>query len=137
MKKTNFAFFVGLLTIISSCVNNSEPVIKTRLRGAWRCVEYIPTLAAPRTYIVEIDPLKTDTNQYIISNFFAAGENEFVFSKFSGTTLKITDNQSIGATQMILKLGSGTVSTDLNQIDLYYKVFDGLNDVDVYAVFSR
>ncbi|MDD3322500.1 MAG: hypothetical protein PHS59_13755 [Paludibacter sp.] len=137
MKNKIIVLLFSVVLFFVSCVNNSEPGVKTRLGGTWHCVENLTIPPYHRTYLVEINPLISDSTQYIISNFYASGENEFVYSKFTGSTLKITDNQSIGLSQKIFRSGSGVVSADYNYIKLNYLVFDDLTEVQVSAEYTR
>ena len=135
MKKTTQILLLLMITNIVSCNNDNEPKVYNNINGSWICKETIPYVQ-PRTYIVDIDRLK-DTTQYIISNFYSAGENEFVFSKLTGSTLKISDNQSIGVSQMIFRSGSGVVSDDFKKIVFDYKIYDGFTERDIHAVYTR
>jgi len=132
------AYILILLSLILSLVScgNNEPRIKTVLDGTWKCEE-TSSLSGFRTYLVDLDHLSRDTTQYFISNFYKVDSQDGVIAKFSSGKLKLIDGQSIGFSSVSLYSGSGTVSTDFKQIVLDYKVFDGLNDIDVHAVYSR
>ncbi len=135
MKKNAYILLFFSIMVFLSCGNN-EPRIKTVLDGTWKCEE-TSSLSEPRTYLVDFDHLSKDTTQYFISNFYKVDSEDGVIAKFSPGKLQLLDSQQIGFTSVGLRSGSGTVSSDFKQIVLNYKIFDGSNDIDVHAVYSR
>ena len=82
---------------------------------------------------MEIDSVKSQAEQYIISNFHNLGTNEFLYSEMLGDTLRII-NQVLGGLRIN---GKGWVSPDFRTIRFYYETDDALNIYDFYAVYSR
>jgi len=115
----------------SSCESSGEGVA-TSLKGVYSCQESSST-SGTRKYLVEIDSVRDQSTQYIISNFHNLGTNEFVFSELDGDTLRIT-NQVLGGLRIS---GKGWVSPDFRTISLYYETDDALNIYDYYALYTR
>ncbi len=132
------AYILLLFSFIFSLVScgNNEPKVYTNIEGSWRCEETIP-YAQPRTYIVDVDRRLSDTTQYLISNFYNVDYDEFIYVKLTGSNVVIIGSQQIGFTQpIIVRSGSGTVSSDFKQISLDYNIYDG-QERSVHAVYSR
>jgi hypothetical protein len=119
-----------LIEILSSC--NKKNITYHSITGSWR-VEEINPINGTRVYIVEIDRSKSDTSQYLISNFYDTDINEFVYAQLRVSTLTIPD-QTI--TSYRVRSGTGTVSGDFTKIDFTYNIYDG-SDVKVQANYSR
>ena len=67
MKKlSGFVIAISML-IFTACDNNVPVPVHNSLQGSWHCVEN--SINGSRTYLIDIDPLRTDTTQYLISNF--------------------------------------------------------------------
>lgn len=136
MKKNAYILLlIGLILSLVSCGNN-EPKVYTNIVGSWRCEETIPYVQ-PRTYIVDVDRRLSDTTQYLISNFYNVDYDEFIYVKLTGSNLVIIGSQQIGFMQpIIVRSGSGTVSSDFKQISLDYSIYDG-QERNVHADYSR
>lgn len=120
-----------LALLIAACGDN-EPKVHTSIAGTWRCEE-TSSLNGTRTYLIDIDQTKSDTTQYLISNFYNTGDTEFIKVKLKSNKLTITQQPTSNITVSSL---SGTV-IDLTQIMLSYTVRDGLNDIKIEASYSR
>jgi hypothetical protein len=85
-----------------------------------------------------VEIFKAKSGAYLISNFYNVGtEGEFdINATLNNSTLTI-NSQQIGGTQNLVRSGTGEVSSDFKRIILNYKIYDGLNDIDVSAVYSR
>lgn len=135
MKKNISLFLFFIVAALVSCGNN-DPKAHTSIEGSWRCEEYNP-ISGQRIYIVDIDRKKSDTTQYVVSNFYNVDPFEFVSAKLSANTLTIPLQQVGTQQQLVVKSGSGVVSSDFRRIVFTYTIFDGQNDLEVQAVYSR
>ena len=131
MKKITFLYFALCCVVLVSCTNN-EPKVYTTIIGSWHCAESSPY--GSRNYLVDIDRNRTDTTQYLLSNFYNQGDTEFIFSHMSGKTLTITQQQIFSFT---VKSGTGLVSTDFKRIELDYNIYDGSTEIKVHAIYTR
>lgn len=128
------AFLVFIIWCIctgTSCESSNEGVA-TSVTGVYSCQES-STHSGTRKYLVEIDSVKNQQTQYIISNFHNQGTNEFLFAELQGDTLRII-NQVLGGLRIS---GKGWVSPDFRTIRFYYETDDALTIYDYYAVYSR
>lgn len=136
MKKIIYFALFFAVSILVGCGNN-EPKVYTSIIGSWSCEENNP-ITGQRIYIVDIDRKKSDTTQYVLSNFYNVNVLEFVIAKLSANTLTILPLQQVGTQQQLeVKAGSGVVSSDFRRIVFTYKIFDGLSDFEVQATYSR
>jgi hypothetical protein len=136
MKKKIFVVLIFVVAALVSCGSN-EPKVYTSIEGSWRCEEINPIIGQ-RIYIVDIDRKKSDTTQYVLSNFYNVDVLEFVIAKLNEKTLTISPLQQVGTQQqLVVKSGSGIVSSDFRRIVFTYTIFDGQNDFEVQAVYSR
>ncbi len=135
MNKISFALVLTCICIVSSCKNN-EPVLRTSIAGAWMCEEFNPLImGGSRRYIVDVERERTDTTKYVIFNFHNAGDDEFVRTTYKNKILTITE-QPLGI-GMTVRSGNGSASADFKRMDITYTIFDGMNEVEVNAVYSR
>ncbi len=132
-KFTSIFFAIAFWWICSgtSC-DSSHEGIATSLTGVYSCQES-STYSGIRKYLVEIDSVKNQEAQYIISNFHNLGTNEFLYSELQGDTLRII-NQVLEDLRIN---GKGWISPDFRTIRFYYETDDALNIYDYYAVYSR
>lgn len=136
MRKNIYVVLFFIVAALVSCGNN-DPKVYTSISGSWRCEEINPIIGQ-RIYIVDIDRKKSDTTQYVLSNFYNVDALEFVVAKLNGKTLTISPLQQVGTQQQLtVKSGSGVISSDFRRIVFTYTIFDGQNDFDVQAVYSR
>jgi len=103
------------------------------IEGSWRCEEYNP-LSGQRVYLVDIERSNKDTTQYLISNFYNADYNEFVFAYKNGSKLAIPQQAIVS---VIVKSGAGEISDDFLEIDFDYIILDGASEVRVQAIYTR
>lgn len=129
MQKISILFYIILSFTIISCSDGSSN--HTSISGSWRCEEY--TGSGTSTYLLDIDRLRSDTSQYMISNFYNMGDNEFIVVKLKNGKLSLTQQPTSSYT---VKSFSGTVK-DLENIALTYTIYDGQSDVLVNANYSR
>ena len=131
MRKTTF-FYIALCCItLISCTGN-EPQAHTSIIGSWHCAE--SSAYGSRNYLVDIDRKRTDTTQYLMSNFYNQDVNEFILAHLSGKTLTITQQQILALT---VKSGTGLVSNDFKRIDFDYNMYDWSSEINVHAIYTR
>jgi hypothetical protein len=100
------------------------------------CEEFNPLImGGSRRYIVDVERERTDTTKYVIFNFHNAGDDEFVRTTYKNKILTITE-QPLGI-GMTVRSGNGSASADFKRMDITYTIFDGMNEVEVNAVYSR
>ena len=131
MKTRTILNIVLCWVVLVSCTSN-EPKIYTSIVGSWHCAESSPY--GSRNYLVDIDRKRTDSTQYLLSNFYNQDVNEFIFAHLSGKTLTITQQQIVSLT---VKSGTGLVSTDFKRIDFDYNMYDGSSEIKVHAIYTR
>jgi len=125
--------FLSILLILAGTVAcEKEPQTYNSVTGSWRCEENHPVKGF-NTYLVEIDSVKNETNLFLIGNFYDAGYNEFVFARLSENQFTI-NNQVITA---LFVNGNGTVNEDYTRIDWEYDIDDGIQEISVYARYTR
>lgn len=128
---TLFALMLWGFCTGTSCDSTHEGVA-TSVTGVFSCQES-SVHSGTRKYLVEIDSVKNQDAQYIISNFHNLGTNEFLYSELDGDTLRIV-NQVLGGLRIS---GKGWVSPDFRNIRFYYETDDALNIYDYFALYSR
>lgn len=124
--------YILLLILVFSCENKDPGRTYENIEGAYRCEENHP-VSGIRTYLVEIDRVKNETDLYLISNFYDAGYNEFLFARLSGKELMITDQIITG----LIVNGTGQVRDDFKWIDWEYEVGDGITTQNMVARYTR
>lgn len=130
LNKIALCFLLPLL-LFSSCEEKPE-VIYSKLDGLYNCTEQ-SSMYGVKKYFIEIDKTISHDNRYIISNFHNQGDVNWVYTELLMDSL-IIPNQSFGT--MIIS-GKGTVNSDFNNIYMYYKIDDGLYEIDYYCTYSR
>lgn len=129
-KKITVLLIIIHIILLSSCERQEHTY--TSLNGSWRCDESHPVLGF-RSYLTEIDHVVNKDSIYIISNFYNAGYNEFIFALLSEDELII--NKQVITTLFVN--GSGTYSNDYKNIYWEYEVDDGVQIINVTAKYSR
>ncbi|MFZ4582407.1 MAG: hypothetical protein ACOYM7_07135 [Paludibacter sp.] len=136
LRKSENSIVVTLLLMLlffSACVSN-DPVSYTSIKGAWKCRE--TSQLAPRTYLIDIYKSKSGETNYLFSNFHnigVSGEYDINFTVIDNKlTFPPTENSNIR-----IKSGSGTVSADFKLILLDYVIYNGVNDIQYHAEYTR
>jgi hypothetical protein len=129
--KTIAVYTLSLMFLIS-CENKDTGRIYENIEGTFTCQENHPAYGI-RRYLVEIDRVKNEADLYLISNFYDAGYNEFLFARLNDSDLTISDQVVTG----LLVNGHGHVSADLKRIDWEYEVVDGIATQDILALYTR
>ena len=129
VRPVHIVFLMAFL--VYSCENKPGRTYDT-IEGSYRCEENNP-ISGIRTYLVEIDKVKNETDLFLISNFYDAGYNEFLFTRHAGMELLISDQVITG----LLVNGHGQVSDDFKKIDWEYEVSDGITTQNMVARFTR
>ena len=132
MKKTTLFYITLCCVALVSCTTTNEPKVYSNIIGSWHCAESSPY--GSRNYLVDIDRNRTDTTQYLLSNFYNQGDTDFIFAHMNGKNLTITQQQIVSLT---VKSGTGLVSTDFKRIELDYNMFDGSTEIKVHAIYTR
>ena len=145
MKKLIGFVIVICFGIFTACDNNVPSTVHNSIADAsgpstWLCFESSVKFGS-KSYLTYIYRLSADTTQYLISNLQNISDKAEgdVKAKLTGATLTFSPNQPItnGNTTFIVTSGTGVVSNSFNKIDLVYYIFDGTNDVQVKATFTR
>jgi len=134
MKVLNGVYIVLILLSMNSC--DKEDRVYHSITGSWRCEEFNHLLGTS-VYLVDIDRKKSDSTQYLLSNFHNQDSEEsieFVYAQLIDSTLKISRQPFAG---LVVKSGAGAVSSDFTLIEFDYEIFDGTNDISVHATYSR
>ena len=138
MRKVIGFVMLSLLTVFVSC-NDNAPANYKSLVGSWSCNE--SSIYGSRSYLIDIYRLKADTTIYLLSNFqsITIDDTGDVRAKLKGSILTIEAQQTItnGTSTITVISGTGTISSNLKQIDLNYVVFDGKTNNNVHALYSR
>jgi hypothetical protein len=103
------------------------------INGFWRCEEFNP-IDGQRVYMVEIDRSDLDSTRYWLGNFHNQDLNEGVIAQLDDTLLSISQQN---LPTLIIRTGTGYVSSDFTQIEFNYQVFDGQNDYNAHAIYLR
>jgi hypothetical protein len=134
-------FPVSLLLMILSLSCEELTDMKTgdvrdRLEGQWRCdetSEYFKSTA--EVFSVYISPHPDDSTKVLIDNFYELGYNVSAVATLSNRSLYI-NTQTIGDGFTVI--GSGTISSNYNEIEWTYSVEDGSGSVDnVTATYTK
>lgn len=132
-RKWIFKMALALLpvTLASSCEQETTGEF-TGLQGFYTCNES-SSHSGFRKYIVEIDDVVNQSDNFIIANFHNLGDNEFLFTEYENDTLYIR-NQVIGS---VFINGKGKVYEDFRRIEMEYRTDDGVTILDYYALYER
>jgi hypothetical protein len=132
MKKTHILYCM-LSFLLLACTDSNEPKVYTSFSGSWKCEEVSSINGYTKPYIVYVERNTSDTAQYIIRNFFDAGDNQMIVVKISGKNIELLQQPTSG---QILRSFSGSV-IPYNQIKLLYTIYDGERDVFYEAIYTR
>jgi len=136
-KITGFIISLFLIAVVSC--NDNQPIAKNSIVGSWHCTE--STIYGSRSYLTDIYRLKSDSTQYLLSNFYNISTDDIadVRAKLAAKTLTINPMQAIntGSITMTVKSGKGTVANDFSRIDFDYTIYNGASDITVHAVYTR
>jgi hypothetical protein len=111
-----------------------EPVTYQSITGYWRCEEYNPVSGQTSIYTVDIERSKNDSTLYLLCNFQNVDINECLNAYHIDSTLVISGSTLSG---LIVKSGIGLISDNNNLIKFSYEIFDGQNDIQIKAVYTR
>jgi hypothetical protein len=134
---------VGILMLFLavSCeelLNNmgTEEDVRERLEGEWSCDETSEIFkSTAEKFSVYISPHTHDSTKVLIDNFYGLGWDVSAVATVSGRNLYIS-SQTVGDEFTII--GSGTISSNYNEIKWNYSVEDGSGEVDnVSAVYTK
>lgn len=132
MKKKFLKYWI-LPFILIACTESNEPKVYTSYNGSWKCEEVSSVVGYTKPYIVYIDRNTTDTTQYIVRNFFDAGDNQMIVVRIAGDSIALLQQPTSG---QILRSFSGKASA-FNKLTLQYTIYDGERDVFYEAVYTR
>lgn len=123
-----------IFTTFFSCVENA-PTNFTSIKGGWRCIE--SSSFGERTYLINIEKINNNRNEYLISNFHNVGEDGTLDVKavLTGSILTLSD-QALGTGQQ-LKSGGGMVDSTFKQMTINYVVTNGSSTIGYSALFTR
>jgi hypothetical protein len=137
--KTLFPSTLFLAAIMLSCEeieNLATEDIREKIEGQWTCdetSEYFKSTA--EIFTVYISPHPDDAALVLIDNMYGLGFDVPAVARISNRNLFI-NTQNIGDGFTIT--GSGTISSNFNEINWNYSVDDGSGTIDnVTAVFTR
>ena len=130
-----------LLALTVSCeelLNNlgDDKDVREKIEGQWSCDETSEIFkSTAEKFSVYISPHPDDSTKVLIDNFYELGWDVSAVATVSNRNLYIT-SQTVGDGYTII--GSGTVSSDYNEINWNYSVEDGSGEVDnVTATYTR
>ena len=132
MQKKHLLSFILFLLLIA-CTDSNEPKVYTSYTGSWKCEEISSVIGYTKPYTVYIDRNATDTNQYIVRNFFDAGDNQMIVVRIAGDSIALLQQPTSG---QILRSFSGKASA-FNKLTLFYTIYDGERDVFYEALYTR
>jgi len=128
-----------LMVLNQSCeeLNDmSNGDVRDKLEGQWQCdetSEYFKSTA--EVFSVYISPHPSDSTKILIDNFYELGYTVSAVATVSNRSLYI-NTQTIGDGFTII--GSGTISSNFNEIEWNYSVEDGSGAVDnVTATYTK
>jgi len=137
-----FLFAVMSMLIFYACEEEQIGDIRTAkaLPGEWRVNEESENLGSS-SYQVYMGIAAGDSSKVIISNFYQLGYDTEVIGFISGNRIELKNNQEVslsGISSYNIKSGSGTVSSDYQNIDWQYIIDDGSGKIDnVSAIYSK
>jgi hypothetical protein len=129
---------LGLAVMINSCEVADELLggnaTVAKLEGVWTCDETSEIFKSTTSvYSVTLSADPDNVNGIIIDNFY--GIDVAVFADVAGMTLIIDDQTAEGGYEIS---GSGTISSNYEEINWSYTVDDGSGVVDhVTAVYTK
>jgi len=129
-----------LMAVTLSCeelLNDTDTGdIRDKIEGQWQCdetSEYYKSTA--EVFSVYISPHPDDPTKVLIDNFYGLGFDVSAVATVSNRNLYV-NAQTIGDGFEII--GSGTISSNYNQIEWNYSVDDGSGKVDnVTATYTK
>ena len=130
-----------LLALTVSCeelLNNlgNDEDVREKIEGQWSCDETSEFFkSTAEIFTVYISPDPDDSTKVLIDNFYELGYDVSAVASVSGRNLYI-NSQTVGDGYTII--GSGTISSNYNEINWNYSVEDGSGEVDnVTATYTR
>ena len=137
--KSIFPFSILLMAVTLSCEELENPGtedIREKIEGQWKCdeiSEYYKSTAS--VFQVYIYPHPDDSTKVIIENFYGLGDDVSVVVTMSNRNLYI-NSQTVGDGFTVI--GSGTISSNFNEINWNYSVDDGSDKTDnVTATYTK
>jgi len=121
-----------LIFLLSACVQETDPNSDCSVfLGNWTCNEYQGDFA-PQTYNLEIYAIGTG-EQVGLAGLYNQGPSFVVVAEVSGSSLFISTQTVDGITIA----GSGTMTSNLDQINLNFSADDGSGNDQVKATLLR
>ncbi len=136
----HISIFILSILFLSSCEDvlneKTSPEIALALEGEWAVDESSSIFdnstslnkATMQTYSVSIYVSDTDSTLINIDGFYGL-TNSTASAKVSNYTLTFPENQTLSGGYTITS-GSGTISKNLEEIELSYQIDDGSGEVD-------
>jgi hypothetical protein len=124
---------IFLLVFTASCeelLNNqgTDEDVRDKIEGQWSCDETSEIYkSTAEIFAVYISPDQDDSTKVLIDNFYELGYDVSVVATVSNRNLYIA-SQTVGDGYTII--GSGTISSNYNEIKWNYSVEDGSGQVD-------
>lgn len=137
-----FLFAFVCMLFFYACEDELTGDIRTAeaIPGEWRVNEESENLGTS-SYQVYIGISAEDSSKVLISNFYQLGYDTEVIGFISGNRIELQNNQEVslsGISSYIIKSGSGTVSSDYQNIDWQYTIDDGSGNIDnVSAIYTK
>jgi hypothetical protein len=132
---------IFLLAFATSCedlLNNSGSGldVRAKIEGQWSCDETSEIYkSTAEIFSVYISSDEDDSTKVLIDNFYELGYDVSVVATVSNRNLYL-DSQTVGNGYTII--GSGTISSNYNEIQWNYSVEDGSGQVDnVTATYTK
>jgi hypothetical protein len=129
---------IFLLAFTASCEEllNTEVDVRAKIEGQWSCDETSEIYkSTAEIFAVYISPDQDDSTKVLIDNFYELGYDVSVVATVSNRNLFIS-SQKVGDGYTII--GSGTISSNYNEINWNYSVEDGSGQVDnVTATYTK
>ncbi|MBN1415930.1 MAG: hypothetical protein JW973_12575 [Bacteroidales bacterium] len=133
-------FSILLMAVNLSCEELLDDMntgdVREKIEGQWQCDETSEYYKSTATkFTVYISPHPDDSTKVLIDNFYQLGFDVSAVATVSNRNLYI-NSQTIGDGFEVI--GSGTISSNYNQIDWNYSVNDGSGQIDdVVAVYTK